>query len=322
MIRLGEYLVSDHPARNEAFLRAGQQNSWFTPEFIELASRRISDHFLQKNLLEAWISSYHCTGYSNPKNIGIVMAGNIPMVGFHDLLCAFLSGHRQTVKLSSGDHVLMNHLIEVLHRWEPETENLIMRADSLKGCDAYIATGSNHSARYFEYYFSRYPHIIRHSRTSVAWLTGDETEDELEKLADDVNLYFGLGCRNVTKLMTPPGYDFVPLLRAMDKYRYFSSHHKYANNYDYRLAILLLNKQQYFTNGTLLVTEDPSLFSPIGVLHYETWHDAEKEMEKLKSSAELQCIVGKGLTPFGNAQNPALADYADGVDTMRFLVQC
>ena len=319
MSRLGSYLISSPSEWPEAREAAFRQNNWFLPEFIDLAASRIASAFLQKETLVPWAASYESRGYEKPAHIGIIMAGNLPLVGFHDMLCAFMAGHRQTLKLSSNDSVLMKHIISVLHEWEPETKDLIATSESLKGCDAYIATGSNHSARYFDYYFSKYPHIIRHSKTSVAWITGEETAEELEKLTDDINLYFGLGCRNVTKLMAPPNYDFNPLMEAMMKYDHFRSHHKYANNYDYRLAILLLNKQKYLTNGMIIITEDPGLFSPIGMLHYETVRDKENDRKKLQEDPQLQCLVGRGLIPFGSAQDPSLTDYADGVDTMQFL---
>jgi hypothetical protein len=319
MIRMGKYLVSGESGLSRAREEAYGRNNWFLPEFIERACRGISSCFLQEEQLLPWIAAYENRGYQQPRNIGIIMAGNIPLVGFHDLMCCFLAGHRQTVKLSSGDSVLMQHVIQQLYEWNPASRELITVSDSLKGCDAFIATGSNHSARYFDYYFSKYPHIIRHSKTSAAWLTGIETPEELDKLADDINLYFGLGCRNVTKVMTPPDYDFSPLLKAMEKYSYFREHHKYSNNYDYRLAILLLNKQAYLTNGMILITEDPSLFSPIGILHYETWSDPDLEAPALSKKPEIQGLVGHGFIPFGSAQFPGLSDYADRLDTMQFL---
>lgn len=319
MCRLGSYLISGSTEWEKARAEAFQRNNWFLPEFSDLAAARIASCFLREETLLPWAAQYESRGYQKPALVGIILAGNIPLVGFHDMLCAFMAGHRQTLKLSANDSVLMNHILSLLQEWEPETKDLITTAASLKGCDAYIATGSNHSARYFDYYFSKYPHVIRHSKTSVAWITGDETAEELDKLADDINLYFGLGCRNVTKLMTPPGYDFQPLMEAMMKYDHFRSHHKYSNNYDYRLAILLLNKQKYLTNGMILITEDPGLFSPIGMLHYETRQDAENDRKKLQADPQLQCLVGRDLIPFGSAQIPTLTDYADGVDTMQFL---
>jgi len=189
----------------------------------------------------------------------------------------------------------------------------------LKGCDAYIATGSNNSARYFEYYFSKYPGIIRKNRTSVAVLTGGEKGDELEKLSDDVHAYFGLGCRNVTKVYVPRGYDFVPLLESFHRYKYFADHNKYKNNYDYYLSIQIMNNRFYMTNGSTLLIEDESIFSPISQLNYGFYENREGLIETLKFNQEIQCIAGLDI-PFGEAQRPALMDYADGVDTMQFLL--
>ncbi|HUP13710.1 MAG TPA: acyl-CoA reductase, partial [Niastella sp.] len=241
--RLGEYILEDGDNWQATKQKASYQNSWFTPDFIELATRNIAGAFLQKDALTAWARQYSIPAENATlKNVGIVMAGNIPLVGFHDFLCVFISGHRQTIKPSSKDDVLIKHLVQQLYDWDESTRQLIAFSEMLKGCDAYIATGSNNSARYFDYYFSKYPHIIRRNRTSVAILTGEETREELEKLADDVYQYFGLGCRNVTKLYVPEQYDFIPLLNAFSKYNHLVDLHKYKHNYDYILAVLLLNR--------------------------------------------------------------------------------
>jgi hypothetical protein len=189
----------------------------------------------------------------------------------------------------------------------------------IKNCDAYIATGSNNSSRYFEYYFGKYPSIIRKNRTSVAILTGKENKEDLERLADDVYQYFGLGCRNVTKIFIPRNYDFIPLLNAFKKYDYLVDHHKYKNNYDYNLAIQILNKQYYMTNGSILLIENESPLSPISQLHYEYYDDEKEVLQKLKNDPTIQCIVSKDDIDFGGAQCPDICDYADGVDTMAFL---
>jgi hypothetical protein len=320
--RLGEYILQDGDNWQTTKQKAGLQNSWFTPEFIDLATRNIAHAFLQKDKLTAWAGQYKVPDENPaPKNIGIIMAGNIPLVGFHDFLCAFITGHRQTIKASSKDDVLIKHLVQQLHNWEEATRPLIAFSEMLKNCDAYIATGSNNSARYFDYYFSKYPHIIRRNRTSVAVLTGEETAEELDKLADDVYLYFGLGCRNVTKLYVPEQYDFVPLLNAFNKYEYLSDHNKYRNNYDYMLAVLILNKQYYMTNQSILLNENKELFSPISQLNFEYYKSAGEVFEALKSNADVQCIVGKNHIAFGQAQQPSLTDYADGIDVMKFLLE-
>ena len=321
--RLGEYIQSDNNEWQQAKEKASRENGWFIPEFIELSVRNIAMAFLQKEALIKWAAKYKLihlqAQHEKPKIVGIVMAGNIPLVGFHDMLCAFITGHKAHIKASSKDEVLVKHLVDVMSTWNEEIKDLIVFSEMLKGCDAYIATGSNNSAGYFEYYFAKYPHIIRRNRTSVAILTGNETNEDLDKLADDVYLYFGLGCRNVTKLYIPEGYDFIPLLTAFKKYNYLADHHKYKNNYDYNLAILLLNKKFYMSNESLLLVEEASLFSPISQLNYEFYTDRDRLKISLKQNENLQCIAGKDFIPFGETQKPSLYDYADGVDTTQFL---
>lgn len=317
---LQKYLLSNDSAWQHINTKASFHNGWFTPEFIGLAAQNICSGFLQKEKLEAWVAHYHLDDNVGGKNIGIVMAGNIPLVGFHDFLSAFVSGHKQTIKLSSKDDILLKHLVEKMIEWEPSVNRYISFADLLKGCDAYIATGSNNTARYFEQYFSKYPNIIRRNRTAVAILTGTETKVELELLSDDVHQYFGLGCRNITKLFIPHGYDFVPLLRAFDKYNYFADHHKYKNNYDYQLSIALLNNIFYMTNGSVLLIENAAIFSAISQLNYSFYDDEKKLLAELAGNEDIQCICGNSGLVFGQAQCPGLMDYADGVDTMQFLL--
>jgi hypothetical protein len=318
--RLGEYILSKDPLWVEAKEKAGYENGWFIPEFVELSCKNITGAYLKKDILESWAASYNLPDNNpNPKTTGIVMAGNIPLVGFHDWLCVFISGHKSAIKTSSKDRVLLKHLVDKLSEWDPEVKELVSFSEMLKSCDAYIATGSNNSSRYFEYYFGKYPNIIRRNRTSVAIITGNESLDELEKLADDVYLYFGLGCRNVTKIYVPNNYDFVPLLEAFKKYNYLADHFKYKNNYDYNLALHLLNKKYYMTNSSVLLIEDPVIFSPISQLNYEFYSDNADLTAKLPAAQDLQCVVGKSFTPFGMAQYPSISDYADGVDTMKFL---
>lgn len=319
--RLGEYILSADPQWMAAKQKASIDNGWFTPEFVDLATNNIAKAMLEPSALAAWTSQYSIPATNHqPKNVGIVMAGNIPLVGFHDFLSVFISGHRQTIKASSKDEVLIKHLVQQLHAWEPATESLINFQPMLKGCDAYIATGSNNSARYFDYYFGKYPHLIRRNRTSVAILNGNETIEELALLADDVYQYFGLGCRNVTKLYIPEHYDFVPLLETFRKYTHLADHHKYKNNYDYQLAILILNKQFYMTNSSIILHENAALFSPISVLHYSFYNNENEVMAGLQGNEDVQCIVGKQSIPFGQSQQPGLTDYADGADTLQFLL--
>ena len=325
--RLGQYILSESPEWLETKQRASLINPWFTPQFIDMATGNIAKHFLDKQKLENWTSSYKIETVA-PKKIGIVMAGNIPLVGFHDFLCVFISGHKAIVKASSKDEMLIKHLTQKLIEWSVRTpsENkelneMIVFREMLKDCDAYIATGSNNSARYFEYYFKKYQHIIRRNRTSVTILDGSETAKELEELADDVHLYFGMGCRNVTKIFVPKDYDFIPLLTAFKKYDHFKDHHKYRNNYDYNLALHILNGKFYMANESLILLENPSIFSPISQLNYELYTDKNKVEESLRSMEDLQCTVGHGHIPFGQAQIPSLTDYADGIDTINFLTK-
>lgn len=318
--RLGDYLLSDTPQWKAIKERAYLENSWFTPEFIDLSVNNIATAYLRKEVLQNWAFSHSIPETNeSPKNIGIIMAGNIPLVGFHDFLAVFISGHKVIIKLSSKDSVLVKHLIAVIQEWDPEIKKLVSFSDMLKGCDAYIATGSNNSSRYFEYYFGKYPHIIRRNRTSVAILNGEETEEELSNLADDVYQYFGLGCRNVTKIYVPEQYEFLPLLNRFKKYNRLAEHHKYKNNYDYNLALHILNKKYYMTNGSLLLIEDPSLFSPISQLNYEFYSDGNAILSSLEKHPEVQCIVSHQRISFGKAQCPSVNDYADGIDTLSFL---
>jgi hypothetical protein len=321
MVDLGRYLESKTDAWSEAVYSASIQNPWFTSGFIESATEKIVGQFLQETALRNWISKYRISDKPTNKNVGIVMAGNIPMVGFHDFLCTFLAGHKQTIRFSSKDRILIPFLLELIRKWDPESTSLIESSEQLKGCDAYIATGGDRTSMLFEQYFGKYPHIIRKNRTSVAILDGNETPEELRALADDVHMYFGLGCRNITKIMVPAEYDFIPLIEAFKSYSNLRDITRYANNYDYQLSLLLLNQTPYMSSEGILLVESNSFFSPISVLHYEFYQDKECLISELNGKDEIQCIVGHGLIPFGEAQCPGLSIYADGVDTMQFLTE-
>jgi len=331
MVRLGQYFEANNEDWQYAKDHAERMNGWFTQTFIELAVKNITDEFLQKNKLERWLAQYPAllNESSDAKTIGLVMAGNIPLVGFHDFLCCYLSGYDVKVKLSSKDTVIWEHIFWKLNEWDADFSKHVGISDMLKNCDAYIATGSNNSARYFEQYFKRFPHIIRRNRTSVAILDGTETKEELAALADDVSLYYGLGCRNVTKIYVPENYPFETLLPAFDKYKGHADHNKYKNNYDFQLAIFLLNKVMYMSNDSILLAPHESPFAAISVLHYEVYNDKNALLEKLKNNQDLQCITIKSsqgetaqtvaVKAFGENQIPKLNDYADSVDTMQFL---
>ena len=316
---LGQYMLSTDPHWEAAKEKAERENSWFIPEFVELASRSIANQFLHKEKLNEWVEKYSIPRTQpQPKTVGLVMAGNIPLVGFHDFLSIFITGHKQVIKLSSKDHVLIKHLVEKMIEWDARISESVAFNEMLKGCDAYIATGSNNSSRYFQYYFGKYPHIIRKNRTSVAILDGKESDEQLEKLADDVYQYFGLGCRNVTKIYVPRGYDFSRLLSIFKKYDHLIHFHKYKNNFDYQLALLILNKQYYMSNGSILLVENHSTFSPISQLNYE-FYDGAPDLQQDSVKGYIQCVVGHLGVGFGQAQQPGLCDYADGRDTLQFL---
>jgi Acyl-CoA reductase (LuxC) len=317
LCKLGDYLLSNEESWASACTRAVRANAWFTEEHIALAAENIAQQFLQAEKLHQWL-----TGYTLPSKIvtiGIVMAGNIPLVGFHDFLCGFVSGHNLMLKLSSKDEVLMTHILSKLIEWEPLVFKQVKIAERLNDCNTYIATGSNNTSRYFHQYFGKKPNIIRRNRTSVAILDGTETDAQLELLADDVYLYYGLGCRNVTQVYVPRNYNFEQLLRVFNKHNNYADLNKYKNNYDYHLAIYLLNRIPYMSNESILMVENDMPFSAVSVLHYKYYDDKTELIAQLTTNPDIQAIIGKGFVPFGASQKPSLADYADGVDTMAFL---
>ncbi len=320
MVKLGKYITSDSPKLKNVIEKSFNKNKWFIPQFSELALKNIATQFLDKSKLEEWVEYYHVDDNISPKNIGIVMAGNIPMVGFHDFLCVFISGHKQKIKLSEKDDILFPYILKKLHEWNSDISDVVALFDLLKDCDAYIATGSNNSARYFNYYFGKYPSLIRTNKTSVAILTGKESEEELELLADDIQTFFGLGCRNITSIFVPEEYDFVPLLNALKKYDDFADHSKYKNNYDYNLALLIMNNHFYMSNESIILVKNENIFSAVSQLNYSFYQNPNKLISELKSNKAIQCIVGEGGVPLGSAQQPKLYDYADGIDAMQFLL--
>ncbi|MGI8950271.1 MAG: acyl-CoA reductase [Chitinophagaceae bacterium] len=322
LVQLGKYMLDKNEEWKIVKEKAYRENAWFLPEFIELSATNIATFFLDRKALENWINIYQIPAQQKKKKtIGVVMAGNIPLVGFHDFLCVFISGNKIKMRPSSKDFVLIKHIITKLTEWNADVKNMVLFADILKNCDAYIATGSNNSQKYFEYYFAKYAHIIRHNKTSIAVLDENENAQQLNLLADDMQLYFGLGCRNVTKIYVPENYDFLPLLNALKKYDYFLDFHKYKNNFDYQLALLVMNNKKYMNNGSVLFTENTSVFSAVSCIYYEFYNNEEKLLNTLQNNPDIQCIVGKNFVPFGKAQQPSLTDYADGIDTMKFLME-
>lgn len=310
---------ADNPLWNKAISNSCKQNPWFTSENIRTALSSYAQQ-LRVEEVNRWLFSYSFQ-FSSQKKVAIIMAGNIPMVGFNDLLCVLMSGHKAMVKLSSKDRFLIPVIIDILKQIDPTINEDIQVVNKLdKSFDAVIATGSNHSFRQFQYYFKDMPKILRKSRTSVAVLDGSESLKDKKALANDVFLYFGLGCRNVTKLYLPSNYKLDTLFEAFDNYKEIIFHNKYANNYHYHKAIFSMAKTSFLDNGFLLLKEDESLHSPVSVLHYEYYENQNALFQKIKAQNEhIQCIVGRNNTPFGQAQFPKLEDYADGVDTLSFL---
>ena len=305
--------------------RARNQNAWFDGPSVSAAVAGIA-HMLAEAPLRHWAARYPPEP-TTVHQIGVVMAGNIPMVGFHDMLCVLLSGHILLAKLSADDTVLMTWVIDELTRIEPRFSDSIQVLPRLNAADAFIATGSDNTARYFEFYFGKKPHLIRRNRTSVAVLTGQETSTELALLGPDIFQYYGLGCRNVSKLFVPKEYDFVPLLDALQICEGVLNHHKYNNNYDYNKSILLVNRVHHYDNGFLLLRPSPVLVSPISVAHYAEYRSEINLVDQLTDiAAQTQCVVSAGgrfagSLPFGQAQSPRVDEYADRVDTMEFLAQ-
>ena len=304
------------------------ENAWFTPAHVRASIAGICS-FLDREKLSKWLQNYAISDENTGIRVAVIMAGNIPMVGFHDMLCVLISGHQFIGKLSSKDNRLLDFIARLLGEIQPEFKSLIsFRNERLNGkqdFDAIIATGSNNSARYFEAYFSKYPHIIRRNRNSVALLTGKESKEELHNLGQDVFLYFGLGCRNVSKLYVPENYDVTQILDTWQDYASAVDHNKYTNNHDYQRSLYLMNAVKHYDNGFLLLKEDAATASPIAVLHYEHYRDIEQVKNRLSENRDnIQCIVGQmgdETIPFGKAQQPELNDYADNVDTMAFLSQ-
>lgn len=305
-------------------LRVESKNGWFTPIQTKSALEALLV-FLNKDSLVKWLKEYSLPDTTVPKSIGIMMAGNIPAVGFHDMMCVLLVGHQACIKPSSGDQVLISWLIDKLVLVEPRFKSLISVEEMLKNKDAYIATGSDNSARYFDYYFGKYPNIIRKNRTSVGILYGNETKEDFNELAKDIFQYYGLGCRNVSKIFVPNKDILISFLDSIEDYHEVANNHKYFHNYEYNKSILLVNKEQHLDNGFLILQENKGLVSPISVLYYEIYQ-SENDLNELMIGLgdKIQCVVSKGgkfngSEHFGQAQCPNLNDYADGIDTISFL---
>jgi len=326
---LGQVASGELADWDDTIRTAGHRNGWFTEENVRLALRGLS-RMLAEEKLEKWLSVYgDMPNTAEAKTVGIIMAGNIPLVGFHDLMTVLITGHRAMVKTSSQDELLPRKLVETLVSIESAFADRIEFSEGrMTGFTHIIATGSANSSRYFEYYFSRYPSIIRGNRNSVAVITGQETDDELRALGKDIFRFFGLGCRNVSKLYVHRNVDMVGLLRHFEGWEHIGEHHKYHNNYDYHKAIFLVEKMKHLDTGFLLVREEQALACPVSVLHYETFDVLEEVKNRLLRDADaIQCVVaseGTGVVnavPFGKSQEPEAWDYADGADTVAFLLE-
>jgi hypothetical protein len=312
----------------EAIERQYRENSWFTPEFCRYALSAI-ERMLAPEALDTYYVRYKdvATAEDPRKCIAVISAGNIPLAAFHDFFCILVSGNDYQGKLSVQDKHLLPILAHALIDLEPKFSERISFVEKINRFDAIITTGSNNSARYFEYYFKQYPNILRKNRNSVAVLNGTETEEELRFLADDIYLYFGLGCRSISKLFVPKDYDFVPFLQILtQESRPIALHHQFNNNLEYQKAVHLMNQIPYIDAGTFLLVENQNYASPIGMVYYEYYDDINCVNQRLAGDAEqLQCIVSKdpNITckePFGSAQTPTLSDYPDGIDTLRWLL--
>jgi len=319
------FLTSPSSSLTEIQQKAVVANSWFIPEFTNAALQAIANEFLDVNAYSEWRGAY-AKPEGKQKTIAVIMAGNLPLVGFHDLLCILASGNDAMIKLSDKDAHLLPWVTDQWIKTDPSLSARIKYVDRLEGFDAVIATGSNNSARYFDYYFRTYPHLLRQNRNGVAVLTGEENLEDLKLLAKDVFMFFGLGCRNVSKIYVPEGYDFKLWEDAIADWKHLGDHNKYRNNLDYNFAIYIINSVPHINLGHLILKEDDAIASRIGCLHYSYYKNMDElSAELLSKKEEIQCVVSKAplqrwaYVGFGESQHPRLDQYADGVDTMQFL---
>lgn len=321
-LRLNDFFYDEFIQKIE---NAEHYNGWFTKDNVLFAVEQWAEALTEENL-STWISHYSLENI-HPKTIGVIMAGNIPLVGFHDYLCVLISGHSILIKQSSNDSSFLPLISKILNEINSGFKSRITFTEGkMDSYDAIIATGSNNTARYFEYYFKDVPSIIRKNRNSVAVLTGEETNEQLHQLGEDIFRYYGLGCRSVSKLFVPQNYDFDKFFKAIYPYQDIINGNKYANNYDYNKAVYLMSNYKLLENGFLMLKEDESYSSPIATLFYETYSDLEDIKQRLSADVEkIQCVVGNGIMEkeigFGQSQNPKLNDYADDVDTIEFLAK-
>ena len=328
LIKLGDYLrhfngeEKKYQPLIEAIAKAKIANSWFTQETVHKVIKDWGNALIENRIVQ-WLNAYTITSKTRPKQVAIILAGNIPMVGFHDLICVWLSGHHAIVKCASKDTYLLPFMTQFLEQESGET-CFQYTTEPFKKFDAVIATGSNNSGRYFEHYFGTYPHIIRKNRNGVAVLEGTESKEDFLNLGNDIMQYFGLGCRNVSKVYLPESFDLDLLFGGLYPHAEVIQHAKYANNYDYNKAVFLMSEFDFLENGFFMLKKDPSFSAPIACLHYEYYQNIEDLTKELQEKSEqIQCIVSNrsipNAIPFGKAQQPELNDYADGIDTLAFL---
>ncbi|MEO6189335.1 MAG: acyl-CoA reductase [Saprospiraceae bacterium] len=323
-------ILSHSIDKQNALEQAKLNNPWFTELEIERMLNSICNEYLEREKLLSWFNSYSYDQVkSNPKNIAIIAAGNIPLVGFHDMLCSIISGHSTQIKLSEKDKVLPVWIFDLLTQINPSLKEKIKFVSQIKDFDAVVATGSDLAGDHFKYYFGKYPHIIRSHRNGIALLNGQESTSEIIQLGEDLFSYYGLGCRNVSKIYVPKDYDFIPLIKTLDEhFRYVRDLTKYFNNYEYNLAIHLLNRSKFLQGDSCLFLESTLIPSRIAIVHYEYYDHLNITFEEIKNSLDkIQCIVTNIPTSIlpcqklGSSQHPSLANYADDMDTMKFLTQ-
>ncbi|MEO1261949.1 MAG: acyl-CoA reductase [Bacteroidota bacterium] len=326
LVRLGEKLQEKNDYLEAVMHRTKYNNPWFTIENQQRAIKGIATGFLNKEKLENWINNYELVNTEKIKNIGLIMAGNIPLANFHDFLCVFVSGHKSLIKLSEQDKYLLPYLLKLLIEIDSRSENYFEIINILKNYDAVVATGNTKSVRYLETYFGKVPNIIRKNKNAVAVLSGGESADNLFALGKDIFRYYGLGSRNVSKLYLPENYDFQLLLEKLHEYKEIVLNHKYKNNFDYNMALLMMNKTPFWNNGCIILSENKSIASRIAHVHFEYYTNKLQLTGRLIEDREkIECVVSNlnidhfKRIAFGKTQEPGLSDFADGVDTLKFL---
>lgn len=320
--KLAHYLLSEDEELNHAIQKSFVHNSWFTPENTKRAIQNIANEFLNEQKLTSWLLKYTISENVVPKIVAIVAAGNLPLVAFHDILCVLITGNKLQLKLSEKDRILLPFILKKWQLFDDYLEDKIELVEQLKNFDAVIATGNNTSARYFDFYFGKYKHIIRKNRNSIAILDGTETQEQLTALGHDVFDYFGLGCRNVSQIFVPKNYDFTNLVAAFQPFSLVEQHNAYMNNLDYQRTIYLMNQVKMVDINFINIVENPALCSPIACLHYQVYENAHEISNFIESEKEkIQCIVGKNYIDFGCSQKPSLSDFADNIDTIKFIVE-